>query len=47
VRETISGGGGVHVLCERFWKWFMKNLDVNHFPKFCTKFSGQVKTFSV
>ena len=47
--ERKEGGGCVCAVREAcdFGKWFTKNLGVNHFPKFCTTFSGQQKLFAV
>jgi hypothetical protein len=56
--EIDEGGGGVCCERERgcvcavrevcdFGKWFTKNLGINCFPKFCTAFSGQHKSFAV
>ena len=47
--EGDEGGGCVCAVREAcdFRKWFMKNLGVNHFPKFCIAFFGQHKSFAV
>ena len=56
--DEVGGGGsavkereGVCVCVVReacdFGKWFTKNLGINCFPKFCTAFSGQHKSFAV